>query len=417
MTRFILIFILVVSILFNIPFINCSIQQSESQILINTQFFPYIYIKLNNNNLNDFIKSVKVDEKEITNYEFIQFSDPKNKKLIPVLLIENSKNMVNSGYDTQTMNLLLRMKASLPEKENTVAFTFSSELERIKGSILTVNFSNDSNARLIDSLILVTNIIKNIDGYPFIILIGTGEDRGSKAEKFFPTYPIVYIDVKNNPIVKEEIKQIANLSSGFSINLSDVFDYYQIEERVKKNLNTSNLLLLFKTPFRYNLFKKHSITLELINGQKYVEKFNISGFPIIIPRLIILLLLVGAGYYIYITLKKNPRKVQKKPLYNNTRIGWLEVYLKNEKKNVIIDNKEFMIGSRDICNLQIYDFEISALHCIIKEVEKGFELIDLNSRYGVYVNSLRISSKLLENDDVIKIGSTLMIFKEREINN
>lgn len=417
MTRFISIFTLVVFIFFYIPLASYCVQQSESQISLNTHFLPNIYVKLTDNNLNDFIKSVKVDEKEITNYEYTKFSSVKNKKLIPVLLIENSKKMVDLGFDIETMNLLLQLKPSLPDKENTVTFTFSSELERINGSILTVNFGNDPNARLIDSLILVTNIIKNIDGYPFIVIVGTGEDRGSKAEKFLPTYPIVYIDVRNNSSGVKEIDQIAELSSGFTINLSDVSDYHKIEERIKKNLSSNTLLLLLKLPFKYSLFKKHNVTLELINGKKYMVKFNINGSPIVIPWLIITLLIIITGYYVYYSLKKTTlRKEPQINKDNNNHIGWLEVYFENGKKKVVIDNREFMIGSGDSCNLQIDDFEISALHCIIKNMEKGFELIDLNSRKGIYVNSLKVYSKILEDNDTIRVGSTLMVFKERTSN-
>lgn len=417
MTRIISISTLIVFIFFYIPLTSYCVQQNESQISVNTYFLPNIYVKLTDNNSNNFIKSVKIDEKQITNYEYTQFSIPKNKKLIPVLLIENSKKMVDLGYDIQTMNLLLRIKPLLPDKENTVTFTFSSELEQIKGSILTINFSNDTNARLIDSLILVTNIIKNIDGYPFIVIIGTGEDRGSKAEKFLPIYPIVYIDAGNNVRGVKEIDQIAELSSGFSINLSDVSDYNKIEERIKKNLSSNTLLLLLKIPFKYSLFKEHNVALELTNGKKYLEKFNINGSSIVIPWFIITLFVIITGYYVCYSLKRTTfrKDSQRNKDNNNNNIGWLEVYFGNGKKKVIIDNREFMIGSGDICNLQIDDFEISALHCIIKNVENGFELIDLNSRNGIYVNSLKVSSKLLEDDDFIRVGSTIMIFKKRVI--
>ena len=414
MTRFILTFIFVVFLLFSLPFTSYCMQQSESQVLVNSNFFPYIYVKLTNNNSNNFVSSIKVDEKEITNYKYNQFLNTENKKLVPILLIENSKNMVDSGYDIQAMNLLLHIRKSLPEKENTLAFTFNTELEKIKGSFLTVNFSYNPNARLIDSLILVTNIIKNIDDYPFIILIGTGEDRGSKTEIFFPSYPIVYIDVKNSINGMKKIEQIAELSSGFSINLSDVSDYSKIEERVKKNLSTYPSLLLLKTPFKYSLSKKHNITLELNNGKKYVEKFNVKGLSIIIPWLILTLTII-LGYYAYFLLKKIDSKKEPPIKTSNNNIGWLEIFLRNGKKKIIIDSREFMIGSADSCNLQINDFEISALHCIIKNVENGFELIDLNSRNGIYVNSLKVSSKLLEDDDFIRVGSTIMIFKKRVI--
>jgi len=81
MTRFILTFIFVVFLLFSLPFTSYCMQQSESQVLVNSNFFPYIYVKLINNNSNNFVSSVKVDEKEITNYEYTQFSIPKNKKI------------------------------------------------------------------------------------------------------------------------------------------------------------------------------------------------------------------------------------------------------------------------------------------------------------------------------------------------
>lgn len=421
MIRFITTFILV--ILFLTPAGSGFMEQNENQISVNTFKFPYIYVKLSIDDSNRHISSMKVDEEEIAEFEYSQFANPGNKKLIPILLIQNSKDIVDNGYDISIMNLLLRLKSSLPQKENTITFTFNSEIEKVKGTILTVNFSDNPAARLIDSLILITNTIKNVEGYPFIVIIGTGEDRKSIAKKFLPKYPIVFIDADNNSKKEGKIEQIANLSSGFYINLSDVSSYHQIEERLKKNLIAYNSLLLFKSPFNFTLTKKHRISIKFSSGKEFTKTFNINGPPILLPRFLMVFSLIGIALWIFYTRKKYINKLYE-PLDNEsldnesldkTHIGWLEVYLKNEKKRVIINSREFTIGSKDTCNLHIDDFEISALHCIIRKEENGFKIVDLNSRKGVYVNSIKVSSKLLDDKDVIGIGSTIMIFNESVI--
>ena len=54
---------------------------------------------------------------------------------------------------------------------------------------------------------------------------------------------------------------------------------------------------------------------------------------------------------------------------------------------------------------------VSRKHAGIRKVEGGFELADLGSSNGVYVNGEKVAKKKLAIGDVIRIGTTEMVFK------
>ncbi len=66
---------------------------------------------------------------------------------------------------------------------------------------------------------------------------------------------------------------------------------------------------------------------------------------------------------------------------------------------------------RDAANaIQIHDTEVSRQHAEFRRVDGGYELIDLNSSNGTYVNSRRIHHYRLSSGDHVQAGSTLMLY-------
>ncbi len=61
-------------------------------------------------------------------------------------------------------------------------------------------------------------------------------------------------------------------------------------------------------------------------------------------------------------------------------------------------------------DFQVHDTEVSRHHAAINLAKDGFEIVDLESSNGTFLNSQRVTSKRLENGDRIQIGKTLMIF-------
>jgi pSer/pThr/pTyr-binding forkhead associated (FHA) protein len=64
----------------------------------------------------------------------------------------------------------------------------------------------------------------------------------------------------------------------------------------------------------------------------------------------------------------------------------------------------------------IDDFDLSASHCMIKEKNGVHEIIDLNSRNGVWVNGIKIQQQVLCDEDMINIGKTCMLYRQGLIN-
>ncbi len=57
------------------------------------------------------------------------------------------------------------------------------------------------------------------------------------------------------------------------------------------------------------------------------------------------------------------------------------------------------------------DPAVSRKHAGIRRVEGGYELADLGSTNGIYVNGRKIPKKMLDQGDIIRIGNTEAVFK------
>lgn len=74
-------------------------------------------------------------------------------------------------------------------------------------------------------------------------------------------------------------------------------------------------------------------------------------------------------------------------------------------KKVRLDETKFLIGRSELCDLYINSRFVSQYHALLIRTDKALHLIDLHSTNGTFVNSRRISSKVLQHDDVLSIGN------------
>lgn len=74
-------------------------------------------------------------------------------------------------------------------------------------------------------------------------------------------------------------------------------------------------------------------------------------------------------------------------------------------RKVRLDDTKFLIGRSDLCDLVISSRFISQHHALLVRTDKALHLLDLHSTNGTYVNSRRITSKVLQHDDVISVGN------------
>jgi len=69
------------------------------------------------------------------------------------------------------------------------------------------------------------------------------------------------------------------------------------------------------------------------------------------------------------------------------------------------------IGSVAGATVVLADPAVSKKHAAIRKVENEFELADLGSTNGVYVNGHKVPKKTLEVGDIIRVGNTEAVFK------
>ncbi len=69
------------------------------------------------------------------------------------------------------------------------------------------------------------------------------------------------------------------------------------------------------------------------------------------------------------------------------------------------------IGSVAGVNIVLADPAVSRKHAAIRRVDGNYELADLGSTNGVYVNGHKVPKKTLTPGDIIRVGNTEAVFK------
>ncbi len=69
------------------------------------------------------------------------------------------------------------------------------------------------------------------------------------------------------------------------------------------------------------------------------------------------------------------------------------------------------IGSVAGATVVLADPAVSRKHAAIRKVDGNYELADLGSTNGVYVNGHKVPKKTLEAGDIIRVGNTEAVFK------
>ena len=75
-------------------------------------------------------------------------------------------------------------------------------------------------------------------------------------------------------------------------------------------------------------------------------------------------------------------------------------------------SKETRIGRvAPMVDLVVNDGRASRLHAVVRRLQSGFTVVDLNSANGTFVNEKRIKEHLLREGDVVRIGETTFRFE------
>jgi hypothetical protein len=80
-------------------------------------------------------------------------------------------------------------------------------------------------------------------------------------------------------------------------------------------------------------------------------------------------------------------------------------------KTLDLDGPVTTIGTAPGSTVTLNDAGVSRKHAGIRKTDGGFELADLGSTNGVYVNGEKVAKRKLQLGDVIRVGTTEMVFK------
>jgi two-component system, NtrC family, response regulator HydG len=71
---------------------------------------------------------------------------------------------------------------------------------------------------------------------------------------------------------------------------------------------------------------------------------------------------------------------------------------------------QITIGREDSNNVCLADPAVSRKHCIIQRVDDGYELDDLDSHNGTFINGIPVRQKALRHGDKIRVGNSELVF-------
>ena len=80
----------------------------------------------------------------------------------------------------------------------------------------------------------------------------------------------------------------------------------------------------------------------------------------------------------------------------------------------VLDNNEFSVGRNPSNRLAVSDPSLSRQHCVIAFNGGHFEVRDLDSRNGTFVNGVPVHERVLADGDEIQIGNSLFLFLAEE---
>jgi pSer/pThr/pTyr-binding forkhead associated (FHA) protein len=77
-------------------------------------------------------------------------------------------------------------------------------------------------------------------------------------------------------------------------------------------------------------------------------------------------------------------------------------------------DRQMSIGRDGANELCLTDPKVSRRHCTIRQVDEGYELSDLDSRNGTFLNGIPVKHQMLKHGDAIRVGSSELVFLVRE---
>ncbi len=142
---------------------------------------------------------------------------------------------------------------------------------------------------------------------------------------------------------------------------------------------------------------------EVIN--KKVDKETGLKTYVIFGILLLGIVIIGIVITVLISVAANKNKVV------------LKGFLIFNEKTYELEKVVFRVGREKNNDLIVEDMEISRNHFEIIRDNYVFNIKDLNSKNGTFVNNIKIQSAILKNNDSIKAGNSTFLFKITNVKN
>ncbi len=78
---------------------------------------------------------------------------------------------------------------------------------------------------------------------------------------------------------------------------------------------------------------------------------------------------------------------------------------KRIQDTLVVDKKKILIGSSEKCDFRLNDKSISSMHAFLCVKGEGFQVLDLFSEAGVFVNGKRVQEASVFAGDTLTIGT------------
>lgn len=99
---------------------------------------------------------------------------------------------------------------------------------------------------------------------------------------------------------------------------------------------------------------------------------------------------------------------------SSKQLAFLEIIgSENDSRRIELGDSEVSIGRIPDCEVQLLVENVSRRHARILYLNEEYQIEDLGSKNGVYVNGIRVEKCILRKNDVIDIGGVKILFVER----
>jgi signal transduction histidine kinase/pSer/pThr/pTyr-binding forkhead associated (FHA) protein len=82
----------------------------------------------------------------------------------------------------------------------------------------------------------------------------------------------------------------------------------------------------------------------------------------------------------------------------------------DEGKQFELHGSELFIGREATSQVRLHDTEATRRHAVLRQVEGGYSLVDVGSLNGTEVNYQRVTERVLQSGDHIRIGNTVLVY-------